>query len=480
MARLFVILFFILFADSVLAQKSTSQNEIDKRILKARIILHEEGGADKFVKIAEDILKDSRRILYAEGITKVCIGFVQAYNRMGEFSKGEKYLKMAENEAFLKTSGKDQAEVNYIYGQRYLREKLYDKGIESYKKMLVPEVIADNFLYAQANHGISVGFSGLKLIDSAYIYRKRSYNAFLKTKSPGANINFAVVATNLGIGFTKAKKYDSAKFYLDIALSASQVSKNPYAKAAAKIGMSNYYMKINKNDSSIIFMESALPLFKKMNFVYEVKDLYKDLSYSYRAINKDKMANQYLDLHNALADSLEGKNNLLVVVKSMSEKDKLLVDKEKRKMQYLIGIAVVCVFIAFMFGLYRFRIYKRTQKHIIEKKNDLLSSISEAKSQAEIDSLGYLLELAKKRDPAFLMKFNELYPSFQNRMLERFPDLNLNDLELCAYLRINLDTKEIARFANLSVRSVESKKYRLRKKFNISSSGDLTLFILNI
>ncbi|TKC10440.1 hypothetical protein FA048_09650 [Pedobacter polaris] len=479
MFKLSLIIIFFWFANSALAQKPTAHNEIDARIFEADKTLSTGGGLNEFIKTTQEIIKDSKRISYSEGIASTCITIANAYNRAGDFSKAEEYLKLAENEDFVKTSEKFMADINFVYGQRYMMEKLFEKAIESFKKMLTPEVIADHGLYAQANGEISTCFNKLKLRDSAYIYRKRAYNALLKVKDPMVRINLAVLANNLAVAFIQEKKNDSAKFYLDIAMRFANESKHPYAIATTNSGWAYYYTKNKKSDSAIIFLKSTVPTLKKLNLSYELRDVYNRLQKAYTASKNEKEANQYLNLHKKLSDSINSKNNLAVVVKSMGEKEQQVLDNEKKKMRYLIGLIVVSVLLVSTLGFFKFRIYRKTQKNIIKEKNDLLNSISETKSQAEIDSLGLLLELAKAKDPAFLIKFNELYPTFKEKMLSKFPDLSLNDLEFCAYLRMNLDTKEIARFANISVRSVESRKYRLRKKFNISSSEDINLFIFN-
>jgi len=53
-------------------------------------------------------------------------------------------------------------------------------------------------------------------------------------------------------------------------------------------------------------------------------------------------------------------------------------------------------------------------------------------------------------------------------------------LRLCAYLRLNLSSKEIAPLLNISARSVEIKRYRLRKKMNLTHEKRLVEHILEI
>jgi len=79
----------------------------------------------------------------------------------------------------------------------------------------------------------------------------------------------------------------------------------------------------------------------------------------------------------------------------------------------------------------------------------------------------------------FLIKFEEKHNGFFKRLKELYPQLTNSDLRLCACLRLNMETKEIASLMNLSVRTVENNRYRLRKKLNISPTVNLIEFFLS-
>ena len=75
--------------------------------------------------------------------------------------------------------------------------------------------------------------------------------------------------------------------------------------------------------------------------------------------------------------------------------------------------------------------------------------------------------------------FNEVHEDFLKRLKLQYPDLSPGDLKLAAYLRLNLSSKEISPLLFISVRSVENKRYRLRKKLNLSEDDNLTEFIIS-
>ena len=59
-----------------------------------------------------------------------------------------------------------------------------------------------------------------------------------------------------------------------------------------------------------------------------------------------------------------------------------------------------------------------------------------------------------------------------------YPNLTPSDVKLAAYLRMNLSTKEIAHLLNITNRSVELKRYRLRKKMNLETEINLGEFMM--
>ena len=80
----------------------------------------------------------------------------------------------------------------------------------------------------------------------------------------------------------------------------------------------------------------------------------------------------------------------------------------------------------------------------------------------------------------FKQYFDEVQGDFIKRIKDKYPELSPSDLKLCAYLRMNLSTKEIAPFLNINPRSVEIHRYRLRKKMDLSRDVNLVEFLLEI
>ncbi len=76
-------------------------------------------------------------------------------------------------------------------------------------------------------------------------------------------------------------------------------------------------------------------------------------------------------------------------------------------------------------------------------------------------------------------QFDLIHNNFMKRLQEKHPDLSVNERMMCAYLKMNLSSKEIAPLLNISIRGVETLRYRLRKKFNLSRDENLIDYLNN-
>lgn len=85
----------------------------------------------------------------------------------------------------------------------------------------------------------------------------------------------------------------------------------------------------------------------------------------------------------------------------------------------------------------------------------------------------------EKQWEVFETHFENVHEAFLTRLKANYPDLSPRELKLCAYLRMNISSKEISELMNISTRGVEISRYRLRKKFNLDRQDNLTDFILS-
>lgn len=101
------------------------------------------------------------------------------------------------------------------------------------------------------------------------------------------------------------------------------------------------------------------------------------------------------------------------------------------------------------------------------------------KTTSKMDSNKYkdLITLAKNNNVEFVTLFNELYPKFFKELLTINPKMRSSELEFCAMAFLNFTTKNIAEFTSVTVRAVQVRKNRLRKKLNIPSDLDFNIWM---
>ena len=123
----------------------------------------------------------------------------------------------------------------------------------------------------------------------------------------------------------------------------------------------------------------------------------------------------------------------------------------------------------------------------IVKKNEFLNVIKDKISHLKSDeNVSSILKVIKKHvsDQSnwdlFEESFNNIDNNFLKKLKKAHPKLTANDLRLCTYLRVNLSSKEIAPLLSISPRSVEIKRYRLRKKMELLHEKSLVEYILEI
>ncbi len=130
--------------------------------------------------------------------------------------------------------------------------------------------------------------------------------------------------------------------------------------------------------------------------------------------------------------------------------------------------------------------------HLVQKteilnkiKNDLVNIETETPGEVKkkIKQISRTIESNIQLDESWVQfetYFDQVHENFFKRLREKFPKLTPKDQKLCAYLRMNLSTKEIAPLLNISVRGVEISRYRLRKKLAIDSEVNLVAFIMEV
>lgn len=160
---------------------------------------------------------------------------------------------------------------------------------------------------------------------------------------------------------------------------------------------------------------------------------------------------------------------------------------------------------------------RELQRQKVFSQNQMLEAVVESKSRKLADSTMELVrknemlirlkrelkQLKRKREPentdqhlykmilqidshlsseedwnVFEANFNQVHDEFFKRLKGEYPELTPGDLRLAAYLKMNLTSKEVAPLLNISLRGVENKRYRLRRKMGLGPEENLTEFLM--
>lgn len=133
--------------------------------------------------------------------------------------------------------------------------------------------------------------------------------------------------------------------------------------------------------------------------------------------------------------------------------------------------------------------FVRKNEMLSELKSQILKVASQLKAENAKESKRQLMAIngmidANIQSDEVLKRIEEqfdlVHNNFMKHLHERHPDLNDNERMMCAYLKMNLSTKEIAPLLNISVRGVETIRYRLRKKFGLEREESLTEYLARV
>jgi hypothetical protein len=129
-------------------------------------------------------------------------------------------------------------------------------------------------------------------------------------------------------------------------------------------------------------------------------------------------------------------------------------------------------------------LFKKTELiKAISDKLILLKKDSKSSNQKIIQEM--IIEMRSKNDTdiwsEFETHFTKVHPKFYTKLNTLFPDLTPNEKKLCAFLKLNMTTKDISAITYQSINSITVSRTRLRKKLNISGEDtNLTNFLTNL
>ena len=365
-------------------------------------------------------------------------------------------------------------------GSAYLSNYDFGEAEKNFKKALELNAALDNpVIESSLYNNVGLVYKEKKEFDNAFIYYKKSIEIRSRLKD---SAGLAQTFNNLGDALILTGRYADA---IEVLSQALQMSR--------------------KNGSIRSEMKAA----NFLSIAYE-----KTGDYS-RAFNMYKI---YNTLHDSIINNENVQNAIRLEMQYLYEKQFrenelqqqiLLAKKERKSLIYMVISGVLLFSATILFLLYRnqkmrskqaelergqlemeldFR-NKELSTHVIYllKKNEFISSIIQKLINIRKPSINdetrdawiqdIMREMKLNVDNTvwneFEVRFQQVHRDFYQKLTERYPDLTPNEIKICAFLKLNMTTKDISAITFQTVKSIQVARNRLRKKMGIDREENL-------
>jgi len=317
--------------------------------------------------------------------------------------------------------------------------------------------------------------------DSAFAYLKKQERILKRIPEREIVVQLSEFYDGKGYVFLENNNADSAFYYFKKGYAFKQKYKDPllYVQYCA---FGDYYL--GKGETRLA-LDYYLKTIQNIN-EFNVKNtnyisVYKSISELYGKLNQSKNEILYLKKYTRLNDSINALkdskvDNITNVV--LKENEQRLDSNKKATILIILAIVILSALLFY----FTFSKYQRAKKSSIKNKQLVLQKEKETKDlKLKLnESFDELIQLAKTNDYNFYTRFQEVYPEFQNRLLLVNPTLQIPELTLSAYIYLDFQAKEIADYTFKSLRTIQNRKNRLRKKLNLSSTENLNVWFKNL
>jgi tetratricopeptide (TPR) repeat protein len=277
------------------------------------------------------------------------------------------------------------------------------------------------------------------------------------------------------------KKYKEAESEFKQALKLADYVNAERVRSNIHTHLSELYLKTKQYKPALKESLAALKDAETAQDVFVRKDALRLVHQCYKAIGKFKEAHKYLELYNELvaaSDTALLKNRLEYhALRNEFEKERL-VSADKARQSEILRLELV-----------------RKEQELTEKTRHLIKQ-TEALVQFR-DDLRAMIRRSPSDDPLvkqirerlqslpdaqlnwedFDVQFRNVHPEFLKNLVKKYPTLTTMQRKVCALLRLNLTSVDIAKLLYLSERNIENHRYRLRKKFCLDANGSLHDFL---
>lgn len=458
--------FFLIFFSYSFAQVGNKISFIDSMQLKEYARLQDIGDYKSIILNEQKLIKESEELDYTKGIITGYLNIVNSLFVLNNNKESLHFLDIAKQKLEKDQDPVLNARLYFFYARNYSVLGLYEQSNKNLNKALQFSANMSNIEERKKREYLIYtwkrkNFMQLQLTDSVFKMERKSL-------ALGAEIELYVAIAERNLD---SKKIDSTEYYLNKAL---QLYKKSTARQQAVVlrTFGKMYVERKDNKKALDYFFRSLELSQKLGLKKVSLETYKEIYETYKSMDEVDHEKEFLEKYTVLNDSLNKAEKSILnstIEKCLKEKEK----DEKKKFHY-ITIAIILIVITI--GIILFSIYKKNNRYkdiLIDKKNKDID-VLEKKLDTSYEEV---IQLAINGDNLFMVKFKEIYPDFYNSLIKCYPDLNAGDLKFCALVRLNFSNKEIAQYGNMSVRTVESKKYRLRKKIGLPANTDFNKWI---
>lgn len=464
---IFVLLFVVNFCFSQISKKET-----DSLLQKEIPRLRGSAEVEKSLLLCKKVIKNYESLNDKKGKREAYVVAANICMTLYRIKESFEYLELAEatNKSF--KNPLIEAKIYAQYARNYDYLDYESLALENYGKAIsILEVIKGE------NKDLEYMYSS-----RGFLYEKKNmYKSYYKDaqkahyyyRSPYTSVRLAKYF------ILYEKKSDSARYYLDLGEKLyDEGSFREFQKALVERMNGRYHFYQKDYEKAISFYNESLKIYKKINNPSEIKEDYKLLYEAYKAIGDGKKEKEYLEKYTFINDSIEviKKRNQEIPLKKVLKENKMAEEESKTSLYIIFLISLILFFITWLLTRKKYVEEAKDKEIIIQEKEienqDLKQKVNE--------SFEEIVQLAKENKPEFLTRFQEVYPEFTENLKELYPEINSEDLRFCALLKLNFSTKDIADYTFVTVRTVQTRKSRLRKKINIPSEQDIYLWINEI
>lgn len=464
---------------SIYMNSQNKNEELDSILITTPKIMFDNGNSrENIIEWNLRMLSNAKVTNYDKGIILAHINIATQYYNLGKQDCSIKELNLAKNLADEISADDETYAVLYQeFSQVYYTLGLFESSLEYNSKSI----------YYIKKSGLGKGYRKI-LLD--YCYKTRGAN-FIAIKSDSSKVYFykalsinqtPLNSVYLANYYIEKQRFDSAYKYLDKVDEMKDFkSLSDYGLAVYYRAWGTYFLRQFDMKNAIIFFEKSLANSKSGRNRKHLVGLYTDLATSYHHVgdlkNERRILNN-LKVFNGVHEKVQGTSIELVIAELKRKK----IEEEGKKNKIIILISIVGFVLIFLMAFIIYFNNKRKsrmlfQKNIIIEKQKIIKQELQSKL---LDGADDIYKSAKDRDPNFYNKFQKFYPKFHHNLLDLNPKLISSELIILAYIFLGFETKEIADLLFLSPRTIQNRKYMIRRKLNIPSNNDMTLWIKSI